>query len=362
MKVITYLKENGVEALRQELGIVVKEYDDLLVLNYNQIESPKTHPIVMECRGLILDKSFNVVSRSFSRFFNLGEAPDTQQHLDWNKAVCHEKVDGSLIRIYNFEGHWYVATRGTAYAESACGFGESFYELVQKALELNEDEEFQKICNKLLSKEWTYIFELTSVENRVVKRYEGYTLHYLASRHNATGEYGDGYEFDAAIALGAVPVKTYKFNTAEECAETAKHLPDLEEGYVVYQDGVPVCKVKSPAYVCVHHIRGEGLTPKRIMQLVLINEQDEYLKYFPEDEKFFTPYLQGFEDLMFEVENTWLRTGGIKDQKEFALAIKDLPYSALLFQGRAKQEHPENLFHKQSESYKLKLLGSWVNA
>ena len=73
LEVQKYLKEKGVEALKQEFSIIVKEAGDLLVLNYNQIESPKTHPIVIECRSLILDKQYNVVSRSFDRFFNLQE-------------------------------------------------------------------------------------------------------------------------------------------------------------------------------------------------------------------------------------------------------------------------------------------------
>ena len=73
MKTIEYIKKNGIESLKSEFGINVKEYDDLFVLNYDQIESPKTHPIVQECRSLILDKQFNVVSRSFDRFFNFGE-------------------------------------------------------------------------------------------------------------------------------------------------------------------------------------------------------------------------------------------------------------------------------------------------
>jgi hypothetical protein len=73
MQVVQYLKEHGIGKLVSEFGIKVKEYDEgLLVLNYDLIESPKSHPIVMECRSLILDKQFNVVSRSFDRFFNLG--------------------------------------------------------------------------------------------------------------------------------------------------------------------------------------------------------------------------------------------------------------------------------------------------
>lgn len=83
MQVQTYLKEKAtqlgssklaIEELTKEFAIKVRQYDEgLLVLNYDQIESPKSHPIVMECRALILDTDFNVVSRAFDRFFNIHE-------------------------------------------------------------------------------------------------------------------------------------------------------------------------------------------------------------------------------------------------------------------------------------------------
>ncbi len=79
MKVVDYLKKNGLAALEAEFAIKSKLYEEgLIVLNYDQIYSaPKAHPIVVECRGLILDTDFNVVSRSLDRFFNYGEQPDT---------------------------------------------------------------------------------------------------------------------------------------------------------------------------------------------------------------------------------------------------------------------------------------------
>jgi T4 RnlA family RNA ligase len=362
MRVIEYLNEYGVENLKQELGIIVKDYDELLVLNYSQINSPKIHPIVVECRGLILDKQFNVVSRGFDRFFNLGEAPGAQMFLDWSRAACYEKVDGSLIKIYNYQGHWYVSTRGTAFAESTVnGFPDTFYKLVLKSLGIKSEEEFQSVCNDLLDEEWTYIFELTSLENQVVKRYEGYTLHYLAARHNNLGGYGDWYERSAALQLGANIPAFYRFSSRNACVESAKHLKDLDEGYVVHQDGVPVCKVKSPLYVAAHYIRGEGLSQKRIMQMVLNHDHDEYLKYFPGDERFFAPYIQGLEELLSEVESVWQVTSGLSSRKEFALAVKDKPYSALLFQGRGEGGYKESIFHQQTDNYKFKLLEEWAS-
>jgi tRNA splicing ligase len=69
--------QNGLELLKVEpYNLDIKEYESgLVVLNYNQINSPKYDPIVMECRGLILDSkdSWKIVAKSFRRFFNYGE-------------------------------------------------------------------------------------------------------------------------------------------------------------------------------------------------------------------------------------------------------------------------------------------------
>lgn len=182
----------------------------------------------------------------------------------------------------------------------------------------------------------------------------------LAARHNETGKF---VRDDSIYSLGAKKIQSFSFENVENCIETAKNLKDLNEGYVVYQDGVPICKVKSPAYVAVHHIRGEGtLNPKRIAQLVLMNEQDEYLKYFPEDENHFTPYICGLNSLLMGIEADWLKNCQTDSQKEFAIAVKDMPYSAVLFQTKQRGGEPIHVFHQQRESYKIKLLEDWINA
>lgn len=363
MKVIEFIKENGLDALTEQLAISVKKVDDLLVLNYNQIDSPKTDPIVMECRSLILEAgTLRVVSRGFDRFFNYGEALNVTPEIDWARAVAYEKVDGSLIKIYCHKGHWYISTRGTAYAESDCmGYGVTFEELVWKALGVANDAEFQKKCfDADLWDEYTYIFELTSVENRVVKRYEGYKLYYLSARINETGDYARAVERLASLRLGAVEPKCFIFNTIEDCLRTSRELKDLDEGYVIYQDGVPISKVKSPAYVAVHHIRGEGLNPKRIMQLVLVNEQDEYLTYFPEDRDVFTPYIQAMESLDIHMDCVYDAIRNTEDQKEYALKAKNFPFSAALFKARAANIPVWDAFTSQRDSYQMEVLKDYV--
>jgi len=83
MKVQDWLRNNdgNLELLEEQLGIKATCHEDgRAILNYSQIDSPKQHPIVLECRGLVLDMNNNweLVARSFSRFFNRGEIVDVQ--------------------------------------------------------------------------------------------------------------------------------------------------------------------------------------------------------------------------------------------------------------------------------------------
>lgn len=358
MKTIEFLKANGKDfsKLNTAFGIKVKDYPEqkLVVLNYDQIESPKTDPIVMECRGLILDYDLNVICRPFDRFFNLGEAPDTQAHLDMTKAVAYEKVDGSLIKLY-FNPKldvWHIATRGTAFAESRVGdFNMSFFDLVLKALNL-DDYTFLPKCREHLDPAVTYVFEVTAMENRVVTRYEGYKLHYLGARVTATGEYVREQQLQAALALGAHDIKSYRFDTKESANKAVNELGNLEEGFVVWQDGKPVCKIKSDAYVAVHHIRGEGLTTKRICDLVISGEQEEYLTYFPEDRVHIEPISNHYDSLMHSIDNVWKLTKGIGNQKEFALAINRLHFKSVLFTMRNHGVTIQEAFGRLSDNAK----------
>lgn len=71
MKVQEYLRDKNdplqaLAVLKEELGIRYKVYeeDGIVILDYDQIESPKTHPIVIECRSLILSyPEFDVVAQ-----------------------------------------------------------------------------------------------------------------------------------------------------------------------------------------------------------------------------------------------------------------------------------------------------------
>jgi hypothetical protein len=135
--------------------------------------------------------------------------------------------------------------------------------------------------------------------------------------------------------------------------EAVEKLGDLKEGFVVLdRNGVPVCKIKSAAYVAVHHIRGEGLNPKRISQLVWSGEVSEYLAYFPEDKHVIDPYEEKRLKVIEDIKELWEKNQGIESQKDFALAVKDTPYAGVMFRMRGHEASLEEALNATSDKIK----------
>lgn len=115
LEVQKFLRGGGTLAdLATTYGIKAKADAALgvVMLNYNQIASPMAETICQECRALLLETgTWNVVSRSFFKFFNLGE-PNAHA-VDWETARVQEKLDGSLVCFYFHRERWRVATKGT---------------------------------------------------------------------------------------------------------------------------------------------------------------------------------------------------------------------------------------------------------
>lgn len=365
MKTIEYIKEHGLESLAENFGIKIRKLPmkNLIGLNYDQIESPKTLPIVMECRSLVLNYNYDVVARSFPRFFNYGEAPETYAELDISRAVVFEKADGSLIKIYYnpFTSKWEISTRSSPDGDVPFVGGGTFRDQILNVLGWSETE-FQEKA-EYLSKEYTWVFEYIGPENRIVTRYEKSQLVLTGLFDNKTG-----HELavaclisscDALIEFGwnvRLP-EIYKLDSFERIVQAAKDLPTLSEGYVVWDPASKKrCKIKNPAYVAIHHLRENGaLSQKRIFELVLMNEHEEYLTYYPEDREAFTPAINRVAFTKYEIESVWNSVKLIEDQKTFALDVKGLSFSWVLFSAKKLKKDAVIVFDEAETSKKLRL-------
>lgn len=360
LQVSEYLKQNGIEKLQEEFAITVNYHTDLplCILDYDQIRSkPKDHPIVKECRGLVLETdSWIPVSKGFNRFFNLGE-------VEWNSNsfTVHTKEDGSYIAVFYYDGKWNINTRKTFGQLPICGdISATWEEVVFSHLEL-----------KALSKEFCYIFELVGPKNKIVRDYsEGLILTGLT--------FLDGYKYkefprtlDIAAAIynrnaGEKKITSTKVHKIKSLKEVEESLQQKEkedptfEGYVlVDKETNERVKVKSRTYVDLHHLRGQPGAPwnlKRLLHLILIGESDEVLTYFPEIKDLHNEWKAKLETTYHRVNELYYRKANIQDQKEFALEVKDDPFSSIMFTARKTNKSIEKVWNESTDFIIKKVL------
>lgn len=291
LEIQKFIKEN--KNWRQLLSekpycLLVKEDErGYLLLKYNQINSDFSNLIVQECRGIILKKdTYEIVCHPFHKFFNWGESQAS--YIDWSFASALEKIDGSLIKIWYDIDDWNISTNGTINAfeanlentlDNVNSFGKLFLYTLAK---MNIVEEFWKAIDN--HKEYSHLFELATPLNRIVVPYKDYGIYYLSSKKNNTGEEDC---FEEIYDIVPVP-KQFPLYSLDECIKSAEKLPYDNEGYVVVDKYRNRIKIKSPAYVVIHHMKGEGgVSKRRMLDLIRAGEDEEFLNYFPEYEEIY---------------------------------------------------------------------------
>ncbi len=287
MELIKFIKKNPdweTKLTADPYNLKIRKKDQFVLFYYNQLSSDFTNEIVKECRGVILDSTDWTVARyAFKKFFNADE-PNCDVKIDWASAVVSEKIDGSLVSAWwdKYQNKWRWATSKTIDAEDAplledvnCPF-KNYQELINYAMRQQGYKE-QNFCRS-----FTYNFELVSPYTRVVIEYPKPQLYFLCSVENAdlTELPSWDYPFDV------LKPKVKKLSSYEECAQAAKELPWDEEGYVVRDKFGHRVKIKSPEYVKAHYLRNNNvITKKKLIQIILDNEVDEFLTYCPDYEE-----------------------------------------------------------------------------
>jgi len=361
----------AMDALQEQYGIRYRLYDDRVVLNYDQIESHKYryHPIVKECRSLILSfPEWNILSRSFDRFFNYLQENLDDQDLSMNDAVVYEKLDGSLMNVYHDGEKWCVSSRSMAYAEGPIGYlDRTLRDLFDEAIGTSDLESvFINMHTDL-----TFIFELVSPHNRIITRYPETRLYLLTIRSKVTGWYFNDHdlneiceELNLIAGKRILRPKMYICSDMNDVIQMARDLPTLEEGYVCVWKTVRGTeyrvKVKNPSYLAVMDKRCNGrLTEKCIAELVTQSEYEEYLTYFPEDEEIIRPWINAWENVQDTVQETYKKYKDIESQKEFALKVKDSPLSGFYFRLRQGSTF-KDIVDSMSLKTKLQILEAMI--
>lgn len=331
--------------LENDFGIIVRNYEDsLVILNYSQIDSPKSHEIVMECRGLILETgTWNIVCYPFKRFFNYEEVVEITENFDYANATCLEKLDGSLISVFYYNNRWYMSTRGAIENESQVGFSNiTFRELFYSIIDAKYPNFWKNI-----NKDVTYCFELTAPENRVVTVYDERSLTLLMAREACGREIVISILETIAEQLGVGTPNKYDVSGKNNVVDLANSLKAMQEGFVAVdyscydEDGgcFRRVKIKNPSYVAMHHLKNSaGNSMRSLLRLVMSNEQEEFINYFPEFKVYIDTIKEKYDEYLADAELEFGKYQSHFDmernketKKSFALAIKDSKFKHYLF-------------------------------
>jgi hypothetical protein len=330
LRIIDYIKENGLAKAIENLKLKTKVYDKKILLKYDQIESDMSRAEVQECRGLILERdTWEVMSMSFTKFFNSGETNAAK--INWNTAVVLEKLDGTMIQVY-YDWHkdkWFAATTGMAEGEGEVNnkFGTTFNDLFWETI---NKYSFDK--NKL-HKGFTYVFELTTPYNIVVKPHGESAVTLLAIRDN---EILKEFRYDELVAVsqyfGLPVVKSYQLSQTnlDEITKTFEGMPWSEEGYVVIDKEFNRIKIKNPAYVAVHHLKSKT-AEHNILTIVKSNEIEEFAATFPERREELYKLKKNYDSLITKLITAWMelfekkpKDDSASEKKQFALSVFDV--------------------------------------
>lgn len=324
--------------LNDDLGIKNTIHEDgRVILNYDQIKSPKTDDIVRECRGLVLDMNndFSLVARSFRRFFNLGEHIEDQNKFDWNGCITTNKEDGSLVIVYFWNGDWHVNTRGSFGGGSVNNSPIIWRELFEMAVPDYKKTFDPEVC---------YVGELCSPYNRIVTAYERPTFFLLTTFFEHL-EYSQKDTVEIARECNLITPTSIHFNderqVVEFVRETSKDDPTWE-GIVCrdkYDDRI---KVKSAAYVELHRLHNNGniCTPKSLVPLIMMNEHEEILVYYPELSDYVYDLKDKIDTAYRELDDIWFCHHDEPNRKTFASKISRNPFSWALFKAKDTGQHP----------------------
>ena len=208
-------------------------YPGLFVLKYKKkvFYDNLWTPELEQCRGLVVDRDFNVVVRPFDKIFNYGENGTT---FDRDvPVVIARKVNGFLGCATNTQKY------GTIFSTTG-SLDSDYVELVRKNLEGKVED---------LSEGVTWCFEICDeTDPHIIKEDFGAYLIGAVSHH-------DGRNFQEQFLDGIAQLYKFKRYESESClrfSDAVKRVKTVQhEGFVVRleSDEQQILKIKSPYYL-----------------------------------------------------------------------------------------------------------------
>ncbi|CAF0937426.1 unnamed protein product [Didymodactylos carnosus] len=336
----------------------------LLVLNYHVVASPKDHPVVNICRGLVLEykkidetdlQFISIVAKGFNRFFYYSE--HTQIINSTVETIqAYDKVDGTYMLLFYFNGQWIMCTRHNFSEDYVVPNEVTYEQLFVKTSGFSNMDDFQKFCNAYCDIHTTYLFELCSMLNRIITPYETPKLYLLGFIKYENNEWKENYKnVDEVMSMvnklqcnglkiSSVPHRL--FDNWKSLNIEMNHLTindPLFEGFVCYTNNIERFKFKNPIYQLFHRLKYRGWhTANAAILLPWLTHLDTFLPLIPVPQYELEYISQIIQDLKSNLEigynslaNTWSKYEESNDSHSL---FHDHPLKALLY---TKLKFPE---------------------
>jgi hypothetical protein len=332
------------------IGTKVHENGKLVLLNYNMIDADKSSKIVAECRGTVLEMgTWRLIGKGFDRFFNLHEMPQINKYFNWADFKAYEKVDGTLVNVWRYEGKVYINTRNTFGDGQVNDTQFTWRQLVERCVDL--DSLFRLPPHLNVS---TFVFEFCSLYNKIVREYPETQL-FLLSAFRGEQELT---HCEGGLLSQTIKIKrpdSYEFKSQYEVEQFIREIAEKDktfEGIVLRDNENRRIKVKSAAYLALSRLSNNKniASHKNLVPLILLGETDEVLAYFSELKSQIDEIVVQLNIELGQLMQTWEKIRHFKDQKEFALAALDgTRFNAILFKARKNGECPSKIWRESAD-------------
>lgn len=256
-----------------EEGLVYKQVHPTLPLtiwNYSEKVQYENlwDEITLQTRGLVTDDKGNVVAKPYRKFFNMEEG----KHTPTPDFEVYDKLDGSLGILFNYEGEWVFATRGSFNSDQSI-----------KGLELLQKYDYYK-----LHKDYTYLFEIIYNDNRIVVKYPYEDVILLGMIETKTGYdvdlYNEGVDLRLKNLINNIGINIVKkYDGIKDYSILKSMIKDDEEGYVVKFSNGDRMKIKGEEYLRLHKIMTNVSTTSVWEMLSEGNDVLDLLKDVPDE-------------------------------------------------------------------------------
>ena len=239
-------------------------YPSLFVLKYKKkvFFDGLWNEFLEECRGTIVDKDFNVVSRPFTKIYNYGIEAKAPKLADDTVVTAYRKVNGFMAAVTWYNGDILISTTGSTDSE-----------FVGYIKEMIDVEKYRSVCKRWPG--FTFMFECVHEKDpHIIPELPG--MYLLGWRKN---EWESVTECDAdelpilASAFGCYYPKSTVITISglQKAVKAVKH-----EGFVFYTDDGVAAKIKSPYYLVNKFVARNPRTDKLMRKDVKQSMDEEY--------------------------------------------------------------------------------------